>query len=348
MFVSACLRDLCASALHFPRRQPTALGPQQWPNRSWRPEVFLEVYVVDLSAPQHPRQHLKVQTMFERYTTNARRVIFFARYEASHYGSAYIETEYMLLGLLREDPFLMMKCLKPSAQGTEIRTEIEKHITRHERVSISVEVPLTDESKKILELAAEESKKLGHRHIGTGHLLLGMLRMESSLAGKILRARGVNMEALEEQSAKSVDSGRVGVGSGRIRVSAGSEMGREPTVTLNSFLAGLKSYDWDRLAPFFAPYVQFIDFSGKRWIGRQEIEKNFEVLLAPYAKKNVTFLLESSVTAPAELMVASILWENMAAGGQSTRSMHRMTIVLATDEEDWVIFLLQVTPVLAR
>jgi hypothetical protein len=47
-------------------------------------------------------------------------------------------------------------------------------------------------------------------------------------------------------------------------------------------------------------------------------------------------------------MVASILWENVTAGGQSTRSMHRMTIVLAADEEDLAIVLLQVTPVLAR
>jgi uncharacterized protein (TIGR02246 family) len=278
--------------------------------------------------------------MFERYTRNARRVIFFARYEASQYGSAFIETEYMLLGLLREDPFLIRKCLKPSAQGTEIRAEIEKHITRRERISTSVEMPLTTESKKILELAAEESKRLGQLHIGTEHLLLGMFRMESSLAGKTLRARGVNIGALEEQLAK-------GVGSGRMRVLARAGIGREPAVTLNRFLEGLKSYDWDRLAPFFARHVQFIDSSGKRWTGREEIEKNFEVLLAPYAKKNATFLLES-VTEPAELMVASILWENMTAGGQSTRSMHRMTIVLAADEEDWAIVLLQVTPVLAR
>jgi uncharacterized protein (TIGR02246 family) len=279
--------------------------------------------------------------MFERYTEKARRVIFFARYEASQYGSAYIETEYMLLGLLREDPLLVRKCLKPSAQGTEIRTEIEKHITRHERISTSVEVPLTDECKKMLELAAEESKRLGQQHIGTEHLLLGMFRMESSLAAKILRARGANMGAIEEQPAK-------GVGSGRVRVSARSGIGLEPAVTLNSFLAGLKSYDWDRLAPFFARQVQFIDFTGKRWTGREEIEKNFEVLFAPYAKKDVTFLLENSETEPAELMAASILWENVTAGGQSTRSMHRMTIVLAADGEDWAIFLLQVTPVLAH
>jgi len=94
--------------------------------------------------------------------------------------------------------------------------------------------------------------------------------------------------------------------------------------------------------------VQFIDFSGRRWAGREEIEKNFEVLFAPYAKKDVTFLLESGETEPAELMVASILCENVTASGQSTRSMHRLTIVLAADGEDWAIFLLQVTPVLDR
>jgi uncharacterized protein (TIGR02246 family) len=112
-------------------------------------------------------------------------------------------------------------------------------------------------------------------------------------------------------------------------------MGPEPALMLNSFLAGLKSYDWDRLAPFFARHVQFIDFTGKRWIGREEIERNFEVLLSPYAKKNVTFLLESSVTEPAEIMVASILWENVTAGGQSTRSMHRMTMSSRRTKKTW-------------
>src|SRR5438105_4269768 len=140
--------------------------------------------------------------MFERYTEKARRVIFFARYEASQYGSPYIETEHLLLGLLREDRALAKKFLGEVNSEEGIRAEIEKHITPRERLSTSVEVPLTLESKKILNLAAEEADRLGHRHIGTEHVLLGLLRVEGSLAGKILQARGVRVATLREQVAK--------------------------------------------------------------------------------------------------------------------------------------------------
>ena len=76
--------------------------------------------------------------MFERYTEKARRVIFFARYEASQYGSPYIETEHLLLGLLREDRALAKKFLGEVNSEEGIRAEIEKHITPRERLSTSV------------------------------------------------------------------------------------------------------------------------------------------------------------------------------------------------------------------
>src|SRR5690349_24993515 len=77
--------------------------------------------------------------MFERFTEKARRVIFFARYEASQYGSPYIETEHLLLGLLREDRPLAKQFLGDSYEPS-IRSEIERHITARERISTSVEV----------------------------------------------------------------------------------------------------------------------------------------------------------------------------------------------------------------
>ena len=89
--------------------------------------------------------------MFQRYTEKARRVIFFARYEASQYGSPYMESEHFLLGLLREDLGLVRRFLGPNSVTTDIRAEIERQITRRERISTSVEVPLTTECKKILE-----------------------------------------------------------------------------------------------------------------------------------------------------------------------------------------------------
>lgn len=76
--------------------------------------------------------------MFERYTEKARRVIFFARYEASQYGSESIETEHILLGLLREDSSLRMRLLSQPHAAESIRKQIESKITRHERIATSV------------------------------------------------------------------------------------------------------------------------------------------------------------------------------------------------------------------
>jgi len=103
--------------------------------------------------------------MFERYTEKARRVIFFARYEASQFGSPYIETEHLLLGLLREDKALTNRFLRSHASVESIRKQIEAHTTIREKVSTSVDLPLSNECKRVLAYAAEEAERLGHKHI---------------------------------------------------------------------------------------------------------------------------------------------------------------------------------------
>jgi len=84
--------------------------------------------------------------MFERFTEKARRVIFFARYEASQYGSHHIETEHLLLGLVREDKALAKMFLEQDKSAAELRVEIERHITRGAPTSTSVEVPVPNEN----------------------------------------------------------------------------------------------------------------------------------------------------------------------------------------------------------
>src|SRR5712691_5611560 len=116
--------------------------------------------------------------MFERYTEKARRVIFFARYEASQYGSPYIETEHILLGLLREDYPMLHQFLGPIGVATQIRAEVEKIIKRGKPIPTSVEVPVSAESKNILNFAVEEADRLAHKHVGTEHILLGILRLK--------------------------------------------------------------------------------------------------------------------------------------------------------------------------
>ncbi len=141
--------------------------------------------------------------MFERYTEKARRVIFFARYEASQFGSPYIETEHLLLGLLREDKALTNRFLRSHASVESIRKQIEGHTTIREKVSTSVDLPLSNECKRVLAYAAEEAERLSHKHIGTEHLLLGLLREEKCFAAEILHERGLRLSTVREELARS-------------------------------------------------------------------------------------------------------------------------------------------------
>ena len=141
--------------------------------------------------------------MFERYTEKARRVIFFARYEASQFGAPAIEPEHLLLGLMREDKTLTGRFF-PRAQVSieSIRKEIEGRTLLREKISTSVELPLAPETKRVLAYAHEESDRLQNRHIGTEHLLLGLLREERSMAAEILYERGLRLNAVRDEIAR--------------------------------------------------------------------------------------------------------------------------------------------------
>src|SRR5487761_2087703 len=134
--------------------------------------------------------------MFERYTEKARRVIFFARYEASQFGSPHIETEHLLLGLLREDKGLTNRFLRSHTGIESIRKQIYGRTIMREKVSTSVDLPLSQECKRVLMYAAEEAEKLSSKSIGTEHLLLGLLREDQCFAAELLRERGLKLTAI--------------------------------------------------------------------------------------------------------------------------------------------------------
>ena len=137
--------------------------------------------------------------MFERYTEKARRVIFFARYEASQFGSPYIESEHLLLGLLREDKGLTNRFLRSHAAVESIRKQVEGHTVAREKTSTSVDLPLSNESKRVLAYAGEEAERLANQHIGTEHLLLGLLREEKCFSAQILMERGLRLSVVREE-----------------------------------------------------------------------------------------------------------------------------------------------------
>jgi ATP-dependent Clp protease ATP-binding subunit ClpA len=88
---------------------------------------------------------------------------------------------------------------QPNLSLDSIRKEIEGRITVREKVATSVEIPFSDESKRILQFAAEESDRLLHNYIGAEHLLLGILREARSLAGTILMEKGLRLDAVRQQ-----------------------------------------------------------------------------------------------------------------------------------------------------
>jgi ATP-dependent Clp protease ATP-binding subunit ClpC len=137
--------------------------------------------------------------MFERYTESARRALFFARYEVSERGGPTIDTEHLLLGLIRDLRGLIGRILDAAGVSPhELRKDIEARIEVHEKIPTSVEIPFSDHAKRALEAAAGEADRLGHRYIGTEHLLLGLLREEGSVAETVLTGRGLRLEQVRD------------------------------------------------------------------------------------------------------------------------------------------------------
>jgi ATP-dependent Clp protease ATP-binding subunit ClpC len=138
--------------------------------------------------------------MFERYTDHARRVIFFARYEASALGSSSIESEHLLLGLLREGGGIVGTILQRSRITEDVvRKEVESRRAPHEPTSTSVDMPLSSETKSALQHAADEAGQEQAEHIDGPHLLLGLLREPESLAAGILNSNGLRLEDVREE-----------------------------------------------------------------------------------------------------------------------------------------------------
>jgi ATP-dependent Clp protease ATP-binding subunit ClpC len=139
--------------------------------------------------------------MFEKYNEKARRALFFARYEASKLGSRVIESEHILLGVLREGEEIIKEIFSRfNVKPEQIRREVEGDRLFVDRISSSAELPLSEESKKILAYAAHEAESMLHQYVGTEHLLIGILRVESSTAARILTSKGLNVYGVREET----------------------------------------------------------------------------------------------------------------------------------------------------
>ena len=138
--------------------------------------------------------------MFEKYSQSARRALFFSRFEASKLGSRVIESEHILLGILREGEDTVNELFRRfEVKPDELRREIERERVFVERISSTAELPLSEESKKILAYTSHEAESMFHSAVGSEHLLIGILRVEGCLAMRILAQRGLHVYAVRAE-----------------------------------------------------------------------------------------------------------------------------------------------------
>ena len=138
--------------------------------------------------------------MFEKYNEKARRALFFARYEASKLGSRVIESEHILLGILREGEESVGELLQRfKVRADDLRREIEGERVFVERISSTAELPLSEESKKILAYSSHEAESMLHATVGSEHLLIGILRVEHCVAMRLLERHGLELEKVRSE-----------------------------------------------------------------------------------------------------------------------------------------------------
>ncbi len=269
--------------------------------------------------------------MFERYTEKARRTIFFARYEASQYGSRSIESEHLLLGLLREDQSVAKKFLRERGGDQAIREEIESQITRGERISTSVEMPLSGECKRILNKAAEEAERLAHKHVGTEHILLGILDEENCLAARLLSQRGLKATWFREEfyrsSSEKVDTNAADI------------------VSVSQLVEAWSEGNAGDLANMFAADGQFVDTQGDLWIGPSRIKAAASLIFSAPGWVACKGRIEDVQFVGAHAAMATLVWERDANSEKHNPACVRMTVILMQKPEGWTIARVQATAI---
>lgn len=144
--------------------------------------------------------------MFDRYTEKSRRVVFFGRFAASEYGAVQIEAEHLLLGLVQEGLERGLQFHEGAAES--IRKAIQAEMpTGRTRTGTSVDMMLSKDARKVLEMADKERKIMGDKELHTGHLLLGFLHLPDCLAARALEMAGYELEPLRSEIRAVMDDG---------------------------------------------------------------------------------------------------------------------------------------------
>jgi len=141
-----------------------------------------------------------VPNKMERFTQRARRVLSLAQDEAERLQHNYIGTEHLLLGLIREDGGVAGRVLRELGLDQRRVEELVERMTRATTRVAGSQPELSPGTKRVLELAVDEARRMGHHYIGTEHLLLGLMRQSEGVAIDILKRLGVSPEEVRRQT----------------------------------------------------------------------------------------------------------------------------------------------------
>lgn len=136
--------------------------------------------------------------VFDEYTPEARRSVFFARATARQLGSDVVEGVHLLLGIARENIDLLNRFLSPSVSESTLQGEVTNGVSTS-GADLLADIPFSSASKRVFSLAAEEAIRMSQQRVGIEHLLVGLLREENSVAARMLRERGADVARIREE-----------------------------------------------------------------------------------------------------------------------------------------------------
>ncbi|MGB2630406.1 MAG: ATP-dependent Clp protease ATP-binding subunit [Candidatus Omnitrophota bacterium] len=185
---------------------------------------------------------------FDRFTERARKVILLAKEAAKRFNHDYIGTEHLLLGLVKEGEGVAAAVLASLGLDFEsIRQETERLVQPGAGAPIGGDIPFTPRAKKVIELAMDEARNLGHNYIGTEHILLGLIREGEGVASQVLINMGLDLKTVRDEVLNLLGSSVPGYG-----ISMGNSKRKKKTKTpaLDSFATNLTEMSsQDKLDP---------------------------------------------------------------------------------------------------
>ncbi len=205
--------------------------------------------------------------MWQRFSENARKVVFYAQEEAQRFGEGYVSTEHLLLGLLREAEGVGCRVITNLGVSlAKVQKEVEKQLPRGD-ARPAKDMSLTPRGKRVIDLAYDEARNLNNNYIGTEHLLLGLIREEDGLAARVLGKLGVELDRARREVMRIQDKETPGIAQQRLSqdwvrpiVMEGFEVRLEPLALKHA--ADLAEACDPEMFRYFPTYPQSFDKKG--------------------------------------------------------------------------------------